>query len=192
MLQRKSLAYYQSLEYNIIVEKETMDNESWYIAYSKELGKYACYGQGETAEEALESYKNEKYDFITYLFQNKKPIPEPVINPYESLLSGTFNVRTTPELHTLIAHQASEQGVSLNQYVNIVLASKSSSYQVSQHHHECLHSIEKKLDDHHSFVSGKLNYSLKDWPKEDRVYNVREAYQYAAEGEYFYDLKKVG
>jgi predicted HicB family RNase H-like nuclease len=190
MLQRKNLSYYQAFDYTIIVEKETQDNESWYIAYSTELGKHACYGRGNSPEEAVESYKNEKYDFINFLFQNRKPIPEPEERIEEVLLSGFFNVRTTPELHTLLAKHANIQGVSLNQYVNILLASKSGGQQVSMQHQDCLQRIEKKLDFHHSFVTRKLDYSFKGWPDRDQVINPMEALNYSPEAEYFQPLLK--
>jgi len=40
-----NLEYYKSLEYRVIIEKDSFEEENWYIAYAHELGKKACYGE---------------------------------------------------------------------------------------------------------------------------------------------------
>jgi len=67
-MSNKDLKYYKALDYNIIIEKEVEDGESWFIAYANELGKFACYGRGETQTEALNSFIEEKNAFIEFLF----------------------------------------------------------------------------------------------------------------------------
>jgi predicted RNase H-like HicB family nuclease len=74
---KKDLAYYKSLQYKIIVEQEQADEETWYIAYTNELGKFACYGKGKTGADALASFEEEKNVFMGFLFENGKSIPEP-------------------------------------------------------------------------------------------------------------------
>ena len=76
-MSNKDLKYYKYLTYNIIVEKQEIDGETWFIAFTNELGKFACYGRGETQIEALNSFMVEKDVFIEYLFSEGKEIPEP-------------------------------------------------------------------------------------------------------------------
>ena len=86
----KDLKYYQSLEYNVIIKKEELDGEKWYVAYCNELGVNACHGIGATQEEALKSFIEEKNAFIEFLFENGDTIPEVIQT--EQNLSGTFSV----------------------------------------------------------------------------------------------------
>jgi predicted RNase H-like HicB family nuclease len=77
---KKDIEYYKNLEYSVIVEKQEQDGEIWYIAYSTELGKFACYGRGETQVDALNNFNEEKETFIEFLFNEGNEIPEPNIN----------------------------------------------------------------------------------------------------------------
>ena len=49
----------------------------------------------------------------------KEEIPEPIS---QKQYSGKFQVRTTPEQHKMLAIKASEEGVSLNRYINFKLS----------------------------------------------------------------------
>lgn len=116
----KNLEYYKNLEYKIIIEKQTFENETYYICFSEELGKYSCFGQGDSIEEAIKSYQIEKDIFIEELYHENLQIPLPEQST-NVLLSGIFNVRTDPATHTQLAHQAKKYNLSLNQYVNKLL-----------------------------------------------------------------------
>lgn len=71
--------------------------------------------QGEALRGIVELVK----DCISDMEQNGETIPEPIsLRHY----SGRFVVRTTPDLHRQLVLLASEAGVSLNRYVNSVLA----------------------------------------------------------------------
>lgn len=61
------LKYDKNPMYKTIVEREEMEGKVWYIAYANELGKYACYGFGDTPEEAIKSFLKEKKAFTDYL-----------------------------------------------------------------------------------------------------------------------------
>ena len=71
----KTLEYYQSLEYDIIIHCVEMDDMKFYMAYCVELGMGSCYGRGDTMHEALDSYIEDKKYFIQYLFENNLSIP---------------------------------------------------------------------------------------------------------------------
>lgn len=116
----KDLRYYQSLEYNVIIKKEELDGEKWYVAYCNELGISACHGIGDTQEEALKSFIEEKNAFIEFLFESGDTIPEVVQS--EQNLSGTFSVRTSPWIHSSLVDASKKYGQSLNAYVNQLLS----------------------------------------------------------------------
>lgn len=113
----KNLEYYKNLEYRIIIEHQRFEDETFYICYSEELGKYSCFGQGDSIEEAIKCFYTEKDYFIESLYSNNLSIPEPE-KSVEGLLSGVFNLRMDPGTHTLLANQARKNKLSLNQYVN--------------------------------------------------------------------------
>jgi predicted HicB family RNase H-like nuclease len=118
-MSQKDLKYYKNLEYKILIERINEDDISGYIAYSNELGKYACYGQGDTQVEAINSFLIEKDEFIEYLFSNGETINEP--EDYESY-SGFFNIRTSSLIHAKLVGQAKHMNISLNLYLNQILA----------------------------------------------------------------------
>lgn len=116
----RSLEFYKSLEYDIVIKREELDGEKWYVAYCNELGMAACHGIGDTREEAVNSYLKEKDAFLELLYSRNEVIPEP--SPADNTFSGTFSVRTSPWLHSLIANQAKKNDVSINSYLNQILA----------------------------------------------------------------------
>lgn len=116
----KTMEYYKSLDYDIIVKREELDGEMWFVAYCNEFGLNACHGIGNSAEEAVLSFKEEKDSFIELLYSKGENIPEPIVTP--DAYSGNFTIRTTPWLHSILASQASRNKMSLNSYVNQILA----------------------------------------------------------------------
>lgn len=116
----KNLEYYKNLEYRIIIEKQSFENETYYICYTEEFGKYSCFGQGANSEEAITNYQLEKDIYIESLFEENLKIPIPESSTAD-LLSGSFIVRTDPVTHTKLARQAKKSKLSLNQYVNSLL-----------------------------------------------------------------------
>lgn len=156
-MSNKDLKYYKALEYNIIIEKEEEKGESWYIAYTNELGKFACYGRGETQIEALNSLIEEKEAFIEYLFNEGQSIPEPKKGGSERY-SGIFNVRTSPSIHANLVNQAKEMDISLNLYLNQVLAAAANKGNIKNVVMDKLFEICNKLENHHYEVTNQLRY----------------------------------
>ena len=116
----KDAQYYKSLDYDIIIKKEIEEDQTWYIAYCNEFGKNACFGQGMTREEALASFLSEKDFFIDFLLSRGENIPEPSVDI--SVCSGIFSVRTSRWLHDALVREAKRNDVSLNAYINQLLA----------------------------------------------------------------------
>lgn len=158
-MSKKDLDYYLMLEYDIVVHKEEMDGEIWYIAYCKELGKLSCYGKGDSIPEAIMSFGNEKKEFVTYLFEQGKVIPEPnssgeVTQKY----SGFFNVRTSSLIHALLVEQSSELDISMNLYLNQILSAAIEKKGFENQMVDLLKQLNCKLDDHHYEVTKQLKY----------------------------------
>jgi len=128
----KDIKYYMELQYKIHIETtyDEDEKEKVYYAYIAELGKLSCYGRGNTIEEALKSLEDEKSEVIKYYLEKGIPIPEPELE--KELPSGNFVVRTTPLLHMQLAEQAKRAGVSLNLFVNNLLAQNLAQYQLSE------------------------------------------------------------
>lgn len=156
-MSNKDLQYYKDLAYNIVVEKQEMDGETWFIAFTSELGKFACYGRGETQIEALSSFMEEKEVFIEYLFNEGKDIPEPKNNDSEKF-SGFFNVRTSSIIHANLVHQAKELDISLNLYINQILSAAVESNRLENVIMNKLGEICGKIDFHHYEVTRQLKF----------------------------------
>jgi predicted RNase H-like HicB family nuclease len=156
-MSNKDLKYYKALDYNIIIEKEVEDGESWFIAYANELGKFACYGRGETQTEALNSFIEEKNAFIEFLFSNGKFIPVPKQEEAERF-SGVFNVRTSPAIHANLVNQAKEMDISLNLYLNQIIAAAVEKKSIGNVLLNKLFEICNKLEKHHYEVTNQLYY----------------------------------
>jgi len=67
-----------------------------------------------TQEEALQGIINVVAEVTTDMKSNNEPIPEPIST---KRYSGKFTVRTTPDVHRLLAIQAAESNVSINRFV---------------------------------------------------------------------------
>lgn len=156
-MSKNDLQYYMNLEYNIILERIESEGEGYYIAYSNELGKYACYGRGESHSEALNSFIEEKQTFIEYLFNEGAEIPEPV-NKSDEKYSGVFNVRTSSIIHSSLVTQAKELDISLNLYLNQILAAAIEEKSNEKVILNKLAEICGKIDSHHFEVTKQLKY----------------------------------
>jgi predicted RNase H-like HicB family nuclease len=146
--------YYKSLEYRVIVEKDRYEEETWYIAYAEELGKKACYGEGDTPEEALKNFYEVKDDFLSMLFDLEKKIPEPDPNIDYEGCNGNISVRTTPQTHALLLREAKQAGTSLNLFINNLLL-LNLQYSMTDELFKKVALLESKLDKHHRYAEMK-------------------------------------
>jgi len=110
----RNLAYYLNLKYPVqIVECD----EGGYFVKIPDLP--GCLSQGETVKEALKNIKEAKELWLESVFEDKAEIPLPAD---QREYSGKFIVRLPVSLHERLALAAEREGVSLNQYVAIVLS----------------------------------------------------------------------
>lgn len=110
----KTIDYYMRLPYTVELTPDL--EEGWFVAIKELPG---CISQGETAEEALEMIQDAKQAWIEIALEDDQHIPEP--RPEESH-SGRFNLRVLKSLHRRLVEEAEREGVSLNHYINVVLA----------------------------------------------------------------------
>jgi predicted RNase H-like HicB family nuclease len=122
----RNLAYYLNLKYPVqIVECD----EGGYFVKIPDLP--GCLSDGETVKEALKNIKEAKELWLETAFEDKVEIPLPAD---EREYSGKFIVRLPVSLHERLALAAEREGVSLNQYVALVLAENNA-----------LRSVEKRI-----------------------------------------------
>ena len=109
----KTLEYYLDLPYTIELIPEP--EGGWFVAIKELPG---CMSEGDTPEEALEMIEEAKQLWLEVSLEDGDPIPEPrQLDDY----SGKFVVRVPRSLHRDLVGTAEEEGVSLNQYINVVL-----------------------------------------------------------------------
>jgi len=110
----RTVEEYLRLPYTIELQRAAPDG--WF-ARVKELP--GCMSQGDTAEEALAMIQEAMLAWLEVALQEKVPIPEP---RSAEEYSGKFVVRVPRSLHRDLVEAAEHEGVSLNQYINVVLA----------------------------------------------------------------------
>ena len=118
-MQLKTVDDYLKLPYHIeVIRDESDENNTGWVAVVKELP--GCITQGDTFEELGEMVEDAMRGWIEIMLEDGEPIPEPY--PEEDY-SGKFVVRVPRSLHRQLAEAAEREGVSLNQFINVALAS---------------------------------------------------------------------
>ena len=115
----RTLSEYLALPYHIQMVRDETDEEpqvGW-VAWVEELP--GCASQGDTPEEAASMIREAMHAWLSAMLEDGDPIPEP---RRESTHSGRYLVRMPRGLHAALDATARAEGVSLNQYINSVLA----------------------------------------------------------------------
>ena len=113
-MQVKDLEYYLGLPYTIRMIRE--DEETWFAEVMELPG---CITEGDSATDAADMIIDAMKAWIGVSLEEGLPIPEP---RGDMQYSGKFLVRVPRSLHRRLAEAAEQEGVSLNQYVNVLLA----------------------------------------------------------------------
>ena len=116
-MEAKNVEYYLSLPYTIEVTRDESQGYKGWFARVVELP--GCMTQGETFEELSVMIQDAMRGWIEVALEEGIPIPEPRL---EEDYSGKFVLRLPKSLHKDLVAEASREGVSLNQYINVVLA----------------------------------------------------------------------
>lgn len=117
----KNIKYYLNMPYTreLIAEPEG----GWFIRIKELPG---CMSQGETVEEAMEMINDAMRGWLKVALSSGLKIPEPRT---EEEFSGKFVVRVPKSLHRKLVEIAELEGVSLNQWINVILAEAIGSVQ---------------------------------------------------------------
>ncbi len=116
---RLTLANYLAREYRFNVIAGDPDEGGYVIEFPDLPG---CMTSIESLDELVEMATEIRELWIESEYERGMDIPEP---SYPETYSGKFNLRLPKSLHRLLAWQADEDGVSLNQYVVTLLAAGS-------------------------------------------------------------------
>jgi len=111
----KTLEYYLGLPYT---RELTPEPEGGWFVRIRELP--GCMSQGDNPEEALRMIEDALRGWLEVSLEDGETIPEPRT---EEEYSGKFVVRVPRSLHRQLVEEAEREGVSLNQLVNVALAS---------------------------------------------------------------------
>ena len=114
---RRPLEDYQKLKYPVFIREA---QEGGFVAEIPELP--GCITQGETIEEIYRNIEDAKRAWIEVAYEEGEEVPLP---KDKQEYSGKFVVRIPKSLHRRLAEQARAEKTSLNQYVAVLLATKS-------------------------------------------------------------------
>jgi predicted RNase H-like HicB family nuclease len=121
---------------NIIWSEEDQS----YVATCPELPGLSAFG--ETVEDAIAEAKIAQELFVETYAQEGMPLPEPQpLNSY----SGQFRLRIPQSLHHQLVRMAKQEGVSLNQLILMILATRTGSEQVTNKLQGIVDQMEKRL-----------------------------------------------
>jgi len=114
---KMSVEDYLKLPYTIEVVQDESDGYTGWFAKVEELP--GCMTQADTFDELGEMIEDAKRAWIESALEDGVKIPLPrKVEDY----SGKFVVRLPKSLHKQLAATASQEGVSLNTYVNVTLS----------------------------------------------------------------------
>lgn len=119
---RPPLEHYLALEYPYTV---VPDDGSFFIKFPDLPG---CMTQVEDAAEIGAMAEEIRTLWIETAYEDGMTVPEP---SYVSRYSGKFQVRLPKSLHRDLAEQAEREGVSLNAWVNHLLAARTLAAEVT-------------------------------------------------------------
>ena len=120
---RKALEHYLDLQYPFVVHA---DPDGGYVIVYPDLP--GCLSQAETLDEIPAMAEDARAGWIETEYEEGRNIPEPSHQEY----SGKFNVRIPKSLHRSLADAAAQDGVSLNQYVVMLLSSGNTYMQIER------------------------------------------------------------
>ena len=120
---RKPLEYYLSLQYPFVVHA---DPDGGYVIVYQDLP--GCLTQAETLDEIPAMAEDARIGWIETEYEEGRNIPEPSYQEY----SGKFNVRIPKSLHRALVDAAAQDGVSLNQYMVMLLSSGNTYMQIER------------------------------------------------------------
>jgi antitoxin HicB len=110
----KTIEYYLNLPYTLELQNDP--EQGWFVRVKELRG---CMSAGDTAEEAVTMIQEAMAGWLEVALEEGLAIPEPRA---EEDYSGKFVVRVPRSLHRQLVQAAANDGISLNQYINVALA----------------------------------------------------------------------
>jgi antitoxin HicB len=110
----KTIGYYLNLPYTLELQNDP--EQGWFVRVKELRG---CMSAGDTAEEAVTMIQEAMAGWLEVALEEGLAIPEPRA---EEDYSGKFVVRVPRSLHRQLVQAAANDGISLNQYINVALA----------------------------------------------------------------------
>lgn len=138
---KKGLEYYMSLQYSVSLRPLAEEDGGGWLAEVVELP--GCFSDGETKVEALENVEKAKEAWLTVSLRKGLKIPEPVVEP-EPEYNGRVTLRLPKSLHRKTSEEAKEEGVSLNSYLQCLIAENHSAAMANKALAVCQKLIDKK------------------------------------------------
>jgi len=102
---------YLALPYHIVIQHLNDESGSYYFATVKEFD--GCMSHGKNYDEAFRNIQEAMEGWIETKLENGFPVPMPM---EDNQYSGKFVLRIPKSLHSRLAMEAEQEGVSLNQY----------------------------------------------------------------------------
>ncbi len=112
------IEYYLAQKYSIVLKELPAEDGGGWIAEIPDLP--GCMSDGETPQQAIESIEDAKIAWLETALKRKQHIPLP--EEEDSFYSGKFTLRIPKTLHRELAQSAKREGVSLNQYIQTLIA----------------------------------------------------------------------
>jgi predicted RNase H-like HicB family nuclease len=113
---KMDLDYYDNLPYTITLERWDEPDNIYWVARVLELPH--CLTDGHSPEAALAEIKEVKREWLETNLKLGNGIPGPMSKQYR----GQLRLRIQPSLHRALAQRAKIEEVSLNKYMNTLLA----------------------------------------------------------------------
>jgi predicted RNase H-like HicB family nuclease len=113
---KMDLDYYDNLPYTITLERWDEPDNVYWVARVLELPH--CLTDGYSPEDALAEIKEVKREWLETNLKLGNDIPGPMSKQYR----GQLRLRIQPSLHRALAQRAKIEEVSLNKYMNTLLA----------------------------------------------------------------------
>ena len=112
-------ARYLDWPYRIILTKERRRGSASWIALVEELP--GCEARGDTAEEATRAVREEMAGRIASALEEGRSIPQP--RGGTASAGGRLELELPESLHEAVTHAAIREGMTVNQFVAVALAS---------------------------------------------------------------------
>ncbi len=156
--------------YTISIRKEYIGKDTLYVARVAELPDVEEYA--DTYEEAYSLVRDTIEISNKLCLENNIPFPEPRGNQKKDSMSGRVTLRMPKSLHFYLSEEASNEDVSLNQYIVSSLSNSYGQCQMSRN-------VSEELKKINSSITGVGDFAVKFFAHQSMDYERKEAMWYS-------------